>query len=175
LEATAQDRQAALIAREEARMGTEALQGRSRVPEMLYFLLAAIGLIGTQVQLPAYLPAGFVPGTALFWKDALANAAGKFLVVDIFVLGTAVFIWMFGEARRLAMRGAWIYWLGSLLIGISLFVPLFFAMRERRLRSGATGEWRLEGGDWIAVLLSVALCVGAAVYSLFHIPAWQPM
>lgn len=146
---------------------------RSRVPEFLYYLLALIGLVGAQVQLPAYLPAGFVPGTIAFWKDALANPAGIFLVVDIFVLGSACFVWIFGEARRLGMRGVWGYLLGALLIGISIFVPLFLAMRERRLRSGeTTGAWRLEGSDWLGIGLLLAMCLLAAAYSLARIPPW---
>lgn len=144
---------------------------RSRLPEFLFWLLAVLGLVGTQAQLPAYLPLGFVPGTIRFWQDALANPAGIFLVADIFVLGCACFIWIFGEARRLAMRGSWLYLLGALFIGISLFVPIFFAVRERRLRSGqAAGEWRLEGMDWVAIALLIASCLVAVAYSLVNIP-----
>lgn len=147
-------------------------QGHSRVPEFLYYLLALIGFVGTQVQfLPAYLPLGFVPSLIGFLKDSVANPASTFLLVDVLVLATAAFIWMFGEARRLAMRGAWFYFLASLLIGVSTFMPLFFAMRERRLRRDTPGgRWTLQGADWLAVGISVLLCVAAMVYSLSRIP-----
>lgn len=144
---------------------------RSRTPELLFWLLAVLGAIGTQAQLPAYLPLGFVPGTIAFWKDALANPAGVFLVADIFVLGAAMFVWMLGECRRLAMRGAWIYLLGALLIGISIFVPIFFAMRERKLRADtAAGAWRLEGTDWLAIVMMLGLCAAAVGYSVTNVP-----
>lgn len=145
---------------------------RSQVPEFLFYLLALIGFVGTQVQfLPEYLPAGFVGSLIGFIKDSVANPASTFLLIDVLVLATTAFIWMFGEARRIGMRGAWVYWLGSLLIGVSTFMPLFFALRERRLRTGAaTGEWALRGSDWLGVGLSIALCLLAAAYSLLHIP-----
>ncbi len=147
-------------------------QVHSRVPEFLYYLLAAIGFVGTQVQfLPAYLPLGFVPSLIGFVKDSVANPASTFLLVDVLVLATAAFIWMFGEARRLAMRGAWFYFVGSLLIGVSTFMPLFFAMRERRLRYGTpSGPWALQGADWLGVGLGILLCVAAMAYSLSRIP-----
>lgn len=144
----------------------------SRSAEYLYLLLAAIGFVGTQVQfIPAYLPMGFVPSLLGFMKDSVANPASTFLLVDVLVLATAAFIWMFGEARRLGMRAPWLYFLGSLLIGVSTFMPLFFAMRERRLRSGtASGGWGLQGADWLGIGLSVLLCLLALIYSLSRIP-----
>lgn len=143
----------------------------SRAPEYLYWLLAALGFIGTQAQLPAYLPRGLVTGTYEFWRDALRNPAGIFLVVDIFVLGSAVVVWMLGECRRLAMPGAWLYLVASLVIGISIFVPVFFAMRERKRRTADAGPWRLEGTDWLAVAMMLAMCAAAVAYSVTHVPA----
>lgn len=144
----------------------------TRTPEYLFWFLALLGAIGTQAQLPAYLPHGLVAGTIAFWKDALLNPAGIFLVADIFVLGSAVVVWMLGECRRLAMPGAWLYLVASLVIGVSIFVPVFFAMRERKRRTDTgAGTWRLEGTDWIAIAMMLALCAAAVAYSLMNVPA----
>lgn len=144
---------------------------QSRTPECLFWLLAVLGAVGTQAQLPAYLPHGLVTGTVEFWRDGLANPAGVFLVADIFVLGTAMAVWMMGECRRLSMRGAWIYLVASLVIGVSTFVPIFFAMRERRLRgAAAVGTWRLEGSDWLAIVLMLGMSGVAVGYSVLHVP-----
>ncbi|MCC2658128.1 MAG: hypothetical protein K0Q76_3236 [Panacagrimonas sp.] len=144
---------------------------QSRTPEYLFWFLALLGAIGTQAQLPAYLPHGLVNGTIEFWKDALINPAGVFLVADIFVLASAVVVWTFGECRRLSMPRAWLYLVASLVIGVSIFVPVFFAMRERKRRTDAgAGTWRLEGSDWIAVGMMLALCVAAVGYSLMNVP-----
>ena len=144
----------------------------SRTPEYLFWFLAVLGFIGTQAQLPAYLPHGLFTGTIEFWRDALSNPAGIFLVADIFVLGSAVVVWMLGECRRLSMPGAWLYLIASLVIGVSIFVPVFFAMRERKRRGDAgTGTWRIEGSDWIAIAMMIALCVAAVGYSVMNVPA----
>ena len=51
-----------------------------------------------------------------FWQETLVNPASRLITVDVFFLGLAVFVWMVLEARRLGMRGVWLY----LLFGISL-------------------------------------------------------
>lgn len=144
----------------------------SRWLEVLFYFLALAGLIGTNAQLPAYLHLGPVGGTVQFWSDALSSNAGIFLVVDILVLGAVVLVWMFGECRRLgiAPAWAWVYFLGSLLIGISFFFPLFMAHRQRRMRHHPPElQSQPRGGDLIAVALSIALVLMSVAFSLRHL------
>lgn len=145
----------------------------TRWMEVLFVVLAFAGLIGTNAQLPAFLHLGPVGGTMQFWKEALSSPAGIFLVVDIFVLGAAVLVWMFGECRRLgiAIGWAWLYLIGSLLIGISFFVPLFMAHRQRRIRTTLPDQQSAPAGsDLLAVALALALVVASMIYSLTHVP-----
>jgi hypothetical protein len=44
------------------------------------------------------------------------------------------------EARRLAVRGVWLYVVFGLLIAISVTFPLFLAARERRLAALAATD-----------------------------------
>lgn len=102
----------------------------------VYVALAVIGLLGTGTQVLGYLDAGPVGGTVDFWKDALTtNDAARFLAIDVVVLGVAVFVLLGVEARRVGIRAGWFvfYLVGSLLIGISTFAPLFLAHRQRKL------------------------------------------
>ena len=102
----------------------------------VYVALAVIGFIGTGSQVLGYLDAGLVGGTADFWRDALdTNDAARFLAIDILVLGVAVFVLLGVEARRVGITAGWflLYVVGSLAVGISTFVPLFLAHRQRRL------------------------------------------
>ena len=104
--------------------------------ERVYLALAAIGFVGTGTQVLGYLDEGPFGGTKAFWDDALtSNDAARFLSIDIAVLGVAVFVLLFVEARRvgIAARWFWVYVVGSVVIGISTFVPLFLAHRQRRL------------------------------------------
>jgi len=98
-----------------------------------YGLIALFALIGTWGNNLTYLPLGFVGANQAFWTDTLANPASRSITVDIFFLGLAVFVWMVLEARRLAMRGVWLYLLFGMIIAISVTVPLFLILRERAL------------------------------------------
>lgn len=141
--------------------------------EVLFVALALLGLAGTWVQAIGYLDAGFLGGNLAFWKDTVTTPAATFIVVDILVLATASFVWMFAEGRRLGIGGAWLwgYYLGSVVIGISFAFPLFLAHRQRALRRTRPQDAAApRGGDWIAVALAVAIALGAVLYSLTHLP-----
>lgn len=141
--------------------------------EALYIALAIAGLVGTWAQVLGYFDAGILAGNIQFWKETVTTPAATFIVVDIFVLAAAVFVLMFAEGRRLGMGNGWLwtYYLGSVLVGISCFVPLFLAHRQRVLRTQHP-EQNLapEGTGLVAVGLAVLLALAAVAYSLAHIP-----
>ncbi|HSV39185.1 MAG TPA: DUF2834 domain-containing protein [Nocardioidaceae bacterium] len=110
--------------------------------EKIYYAIAVIGFLGTWSVGLGYVEAGPFGGTADFWDDALNSSdAARFLTIDILVLGAAIFLMLGLEARRLgiAAKWFWIYLVGSILIGICIFVPLFLAHRERALASAGSG------------------------------------
>lgn len=137
--------------------------------ELLYVVLALLGLAGTWAQVWGYLGHGLVQGNVLFWKDAVANPAGTFLTVDVLVLGAALLAWMFGEGRRLGIGAGWLwgYFLLSAFVAISFALPLFLAQRHRRLRLRHAGEIAPPAGsDWLPIGIVVVVAVIAAIYSL---------
>jgi hypothetical protein len=97
---------------------------------VLYALTAVAALVLTQVHVIGLLPLGFVAGTVKFWTDTLANPSSRFITVDILFVFLVVWHWMLSEARQLQMRGMPGYFLGSLLIGFSVALPLFMLHRE---------------------------------------------
>ncbi|TJY60021.1 DUF2834 domain-containing protein [Sinimarinibacterium sp. CAU 1509] len=145
-------------------------QPPGRGVEWLYAGLALVGLFGTGVQVLGYFDAGFIDANLAFWKDTVATPASTFIVVDILVLAAAVFVWMFGECRRLGLSGAWAYFLASVFIGISFAFPLFLAHRQRTLRLRSERGGLPAGADWIALALAVIAALVAAAYSLGHQP-----
>lgn len=96
----------------------------------LYALIALAALIGTGAQIQPYLALGVVGGNMQFWQDTLANAASRFITVDIMFVFLVVWWWMLTEARRLKMRGYGWYFPASLLIAFSATLPLFMLHRE---------------------------------------------
>lgn len=111
-----------------------------------YGLTGLLALVGTWGNNLAYLHLGFLGANARFWQDTLVNAASRSITVDILFFALAVTTWMLLEARRLAMRGAWLYVLFSLVIAVSVAFPVFLIHRERVLRrredTAAAGELR---------------------------------
>jgi len=106
--------------------------------ERVYYVLAVLGFVLTGSQVLGYVDAGPVGGTVDFWDDALTtNDAARFLAFDVAVLGAAVFVFLWVESRKvgIAAKWFWMYVVLSLAIGISTFVPLFLAHRERALAS----------------------------------------
>src|SRR5262245_47037866 len=100
---------------------------------VVYALVAVVALVGTWGNNVAYLDQGFVGANVSFWRDTLANPASRSITVDIFLFGFAVFIWMLLEARRLEMRGIWLYLVLGFVVAISVTVPVFLINRERAL------------------------------------------
>lgn len=137
--------------------------------EILFVALAVLGLVGTWAQAFGYLEAGLLAGNVRFWTDAFSSPAGTFLSVDVLVLAAALFVWIFGEGRRLGMAPGWLWacFLGSLLVGISFAVPLFLAYRQRRIRrQRLPGGGQPRAGDWIAIVVAVLIAVAAVARSL---------
>jgi hypothetical protein len=136
---------------------------------IVYGLIAVLALIGTWGNNMAYLSLGFLGANQKFWGDTLANPASRSITVDIFFLSLAVLVWMVLEARRLRMRGVWLYVVFGFLVAISVTVPIFLINRERRLAQvEAQGANAMGGADAAGLaLLGIAFAV-YAVLTLLH-------
>lgn len=123
-----------------------------------YAVIALCALVGTWGNNLAYLGLGYADANATFWKDTMANAASRSITVDIGFLTLAVFTWMVLEARRLAMRGVWLYLLFGMVVAISVTGPLFLVHREIALarREPGAPAGRLHPLD-AAGLLALAI------------------
>jgi len=135
----------------------------------LYYAIAGVALVGTWRQNLAFMAdthADLFTGFAAFWPALLVSRPTISITVDIFLFGLAVIVWMVLEARRLEMRGVWLYILFSFLIAISVTVPLFLAARERKLAAlGATDtEPAASLGDKLGLTL---LGVGTLIFSVY--------
>jgi len=96
-----------------------------------YALVAAAALYATWSQnLQLMAPgSGFLDAYPAFLEQTKANPASRSITVDLFCLGLAMFVWMVLEARRLGMRGVWLYLLFGMLVAISVTVPIFLINR----------------------------------------------
>lgn len=94
-----------------------------------YLVVAVIGLVGTAIcnVLGVITPVGN-PFAAWF-----ANPATTSLSIDLLATASAASIFIIMEARRLGMRWAWLYVIGSFVTAVAFTFPLFLAMRERHV------------------------------------------
>ncbi|MEO6260596.1 MAG: DUF2834 domain-containing protein [Thermoanaerobaculia bacterium] len=131
---------------------------------VVYALIGVVSLIGCWANNVQYLHLGILGSNLRFWQDTLANPASRSLTIDVLFLTLSAIIWMLLEARRLSMRGAWIYVFLGLLVGISAAFPAFLIHRERILAKGdgSTTAGTLSAVDVFGVAL---LCVGMLAYT----------
>jgi hypothetical protein len=101
-------------------------------PRRTYFLLC---LLGTMLPYSQFLPWLSSHGldVPLFFRELCANRISGFFALDV-VVSTAV-LWSFAalEGRRLGVPHLWAPIIASLLVGVSLGLPLFLYLRQSRL------------------------------------------
>ena len=99
-----------------------------------YLVLAIIGAILPTMAniefMKSYGP-GFDINT--FVSLANSNPAASSLSRDLFISGTAFFIWIISESSRLKMRNLWIVIISTFTIALAFSAPLFLYLRELRL------------------------------------------
>jgi Protein of unknown function DUF2834 len=98
----------------------------------VYLLLCVVGTLLPYWQfVPWFLDHGL--DFSLFVQQLFANRIGAFFGLDVLVSSVVLWIFIFAEGARLGSRRLWIPALGSLLVGVSLGLPLFLYMRQLHL------------------------------------------
>jgi heme/copper-type cytochrome/quinol oxidase subunit 4 len=100
----------------------------------VYLILCFLGVALTYWQ--------FVPWAAqnglnmsLFFHQLFANRVSAFFGMDVFVSAVALVVFMRNESSRLSIGARWPPILALLLVGVSLALPMFLYMRERKLET----------------------------------------
>ncbi|HJT95388.1 MAG TPA: DUF2834 domain-containing protein [Mycobacterium sp.] len=99
----------------------------------VYALLAAIALVTTWWNNIAYFGDENSGGLIGFVQAGYANYASTSLTNDLIVVATAAFVFMVVEARRLGVRHVWIYLVLSVVVALSVALPLFLIARQVKL------------------------------------------
>jgi hypothetical protein len=148
---------------------------RRRTLCVVYAFIAALAFIGTWIHGIKYIEMhlGFWGFWKRYYADSLINLAGRSNLIDLYLFGFAVFIWMVMEARRLKMRFIWLYPPLFLLIGISTFVPLFMIRREQALAAQEGGTvagtmTRLDVAGLTAAIVGLIVIVVAVANMTWH-------
>ncbi|HEX7956630.1 MAG TPA: DUF2834 domain-containing protein [Pyrinomonadaceae bacterium] len=101
-------------------------------PKTVYLILCVLGTALPYWQLAPWLAAHGLD-LPLFFRQLFENRVGAFFGMDVFVSAAALLFFAGVEGARLRFRGAWPAALAVCLVGVSLGLPLFLYLRERRL------------------------------------------
>jgi len=71
---------------------------------------------------------------ALFQQFAASKILSG-IAMDLLISVTVFWFFMFTEAKKLEMQNAWVYFLATLLVGLSFALPLFLYFREVKLEN----------------------------------------
>lgn len=133
----------------------------------VYGAAGVVALVGTWGNNLQYFGDGILGANIRFWQETLVNPASRSITVDILFLGFAAVVWMLLEARRLAMRGAWLYVLFGVFVAMAAAFPFFLIHRERTLsaREGSAAG-ALSAGDLLGAGLLGAVALVYTVLAL---------
>jgi Terpene cyclase DEP1 len=96
----------------------------------LYLGLCVIGVVAPYAQLiPWIAQHGLQLG--LFVRELFATRIGAFFGLDVVVSAIVLFVFLFAERAALRIRHLWLPVVATLVVGVSLGLPLFLYMRER--------------------------------------------
>jgi hypothetical protein len=101
-------------------------------PRILYLALCVVGTLLPYSQLLPFLREHGLD-LRLFFEQLFANRIGGFFGLDVIVSSVVLWALVFIEGRRAGVRHIWAPVAASLVVGVSLGLPLFLYMREERL------------------------------------------
>ena len=102
-------------------------------PKTVYLLLCVLGTVLPYSQLVPFVREHGLD-LRLLVEQLFANRIGAFFGLDVVVSALVVFVLVWVEGRRAEMRHLWAPVAATLLVGVSLGLPLFFYLREDRLQ-----------------------------------------
>jgi uncharacterized protein DUF2834 len=103
-------------------------------PKVLYLLLCVAGTILPYSQLVPFLRENGLD-LRLFVEQLFATRIGAFFGWDVIVSSVVLWIFVLVDGRRAGVKNLWAPIAANLAVGVSLGLPLFLYMRERRIEA----------------------------------------
>jgi len=101
-------------------------------PRTLYLALCVAGVVLPYSQLIPFLREHGLD-LRLFFDQLFSNRIGAFFGWDVIVSSVVLWALVFVEGRRAGVKHLWAPLAANLAVGVSLGLPLFLYLRERRL------------------------------------------
>jgi len=100
----------------------------------VYLALCVVGTVFPCAQLLPFLRA-HGPDLRELFAQLFSTPAGGFFGMDVIVSSVVLWVLVLVEGRRAGVRNLWAPIAANLAVGVSLGLPLFLYMRERRLEA----------------------------------------
>ena len=100
-------------------------------------LYLAGAILGFALPYAYFIPFLFENGMnlPLLLTELFANHISAFFGMDVIVTALVLWVFVYAEGRRLEMKNLWVYVACTLVVGVSLALPLFLFLREGKLAS----------------------------------------
>ena len=98
-----------------------------------YLVLATLGILLPYWQFVPWIMEHHALNMPLFIRDLFANRISAFFAMDVIVSAVVLISFIQSEGKRLGMRLLWLPTIGTLLVGVSLGLPLFLYQRQLQL------------------------------------------
>lgn len=98
----------------------------------VYLILCVVGTILPYWKLLPWITQHGLSVSLLF-AELFSTRIGAFFGLDVIVSALALFVFVFFEGRRAGVPRRWLPIIATLLVGVSLGLPLFFYLRQRQL------------------------------------------
>lgn len=96
----------------------------------VYLALCVIGIIVPYAQFVPWVSEHGVD-LGLFVRELFATRVGAFFGLDVIVSAVVLFVFVAGERAAIGIRQVWLPIIATVIVGVSLGLPLFLYMRER--------------------------------------------
>ncbi len=92
-------------------------------------------ILGTALPYSQFIPFLLENGLdlELFFEQLFTNRISAFFGMDVVASSLVLWTFVWVEGSRLKMKNLWLYIASNLTIGVSLALPLFLLMRQRKL------------------------------------------
>ena len=105
-------------------------------PKTVYLILCMLGVALPYWQFVPWLAANGM-NFSLFFHQLFANRIGGFFGMDVIVSAVALMFFVRSERGLLTGATRWLPLIAVLTVGVSLALPLFLYLRQRKLDAAA--------------------------------------
>ena len=98
----------------------------------VYVGLCILGMVLPYWQFMPWLESNG-PNLPLFVSELFSTRIGAFFGLDVVVSALVLFVFIGAEGRRLDIRSLWLPVASTLIVGVSLGLPLFLYLRQLEL------------------------------------------